>query len=910
MALIQNPIFSSSCAFCSMLIFLHHFILLYPIDSVAANAALGNETDMLALLKFKELISSDPRGVLRSWNDSTHFCDWPGISCAKRHQRTIALNLEGYDLRGTISPYIGNLSFLRFVNLINNSFHGEIPRQFGRLFRLQHLLLSENMLEGTIPVNLSYCSQLNNLSLSTNKLVGTIPSELGSLVKLEFLNLESNNFEGGIPPSLGNISSIRKFSVTYNYLEGTIPPELGRLKSLTFFGIAANNFSGTIPPSLYNMSSLLSFVATGNHLKGALPLEIGLTLPKLQIFLIGDNEFSGTIPASLSNASQLQMLDFNTNNFVGQVPPNLGHLQDIWLLGLGSNKLGNYSLDSLDFIGLLTNCSALRVFSFSDNNFRGILPKSVANLSTIVSDLYLGSNEISGFIPETLENLVNLAILAMEFNQFTGVIPTSFGRLQNLRILSLGWNSLSGKIPASPGNLTKIFDLELLNNNLEGRIPPGIANGQKFQFIDISNNTLSGSIPKEIFGVSPTLIHLNLSRNALSGSLPMEVGKLKNINELDLSENNLTGEIPEAIRGCESMELVDLHGNFFRGSLPFALASLRGLQYLDLSQNNFTGNILKDLEKLLFLSYLNLSFNHLEGEVPSKGVFRNTSAISIAGNTKLCGGVPKLQIPRCPDQEIKPRNTRDLKIIIIIVCTAGVFLLFLGFVTFSCWRRSKRRSSDEFLAIGLVSKVSYKSLYEATSGFSPAMLIGTGSFGSVYKGILDLEENPIAVKVLNLQKKGAEKGFLAECIVLRTIRHRNLVKVLTCCSSIDYNGNDFKALVFEFMSNGSLEKWLHLSTDEGNQSRGLNLIQRLNIAIDVACAIYYLHEDCSQSIIHCDLKPSNVLLDNEMVAHVSDFGLARLISNTNNFSDNKTNTTGIKGTVGYVAPGNNSHLFL
>ncbi|XP_024020484.1 probable LRR receptor-like serine/threonine-protein kinase At3g47570 [Morus notabilis] len=183
------------------------------------------------------------------------------------------------------------------------------------------------------------------------------------------------------------------------------------------------------------------------------------------------------------------------------------------------------------------------------------------------------------------------------------------------------------------------------------------------------------------------------------------------------------------------------------------------------------------------------------------------------------------------------------------------------------------------------------------------MLIGTCSFGFVYKGNLDHEENPIAVKVLNLQQKVADKSFVAECNALRNIRHRNLVKILTCCSSIDYNCNEFKALVFSYIPNGTLEKWLHLLTNGVNQSMDLDLIQRLNIAIDVACAIHYLHDDCEPPIIHCNLKPSNILFDNEMIAHVSDFGLARLISKPIGFSEEgQTSTIGIKGTVGYVAP--------
>ena len=122
---------------------------------------------------------------------------------------------------------------------------------------------------------------------------------------------------------------------------------------------------------------------------------------------------------------------------------------------------------------------------------------------------------------------------------------------------------------------------------------------------------------------------------------------------------------------------------------------------------------------------------------------------------------------------------------------------------------------------------------------------------------------------------------------------------------MDYKGNEFKALVFEFMESGSLEKWLHKENKDDSQSTSLTLLQRLNIVVDAASALHYLHHQCEQSIIHCDLKPSNVLLDKDMIAHVSDFGIARLLSSTKASTGKKSSTIGLMGTIGYTAPGNN-----
>jgi len=157
---------------------------------------------------------------------------------------------------------------------------------------------------------------------------------------------------------------------------------------------------------------------------------------------------------------------------------------------------------------------------------------------------------------------------------------------------------------------------------------------------------------------------------------------------------------------------------------------------------------------------------------------------------------------------------------------------------------------------------------------------------------------------LNLQQHGASQSFAAECETLRCVRHRNLAKILTVCSSVDFRGNDFKAVVFEFLPNGSLERWLHQSVEEDGEYKVLDLVQRLDISIDVASALEYLHQHKPLPIIHCDLKPSNILLDDDMVAHVGDFGLARFYHEDSNDTSEKSSAWArMRGTIGYAAPG-------
>jgi Leucine-rich repeat (LRR) protein len=175
-----------------VLLFSVHLLLFQPTISIVS--APTNETDRLALLKFKESVSHDPYNLLSSWNASSfHFCNWLGITCGRRHQRVTALDLHGCNLRGSISPYIGNLTFLRVVNLGNNNFYGEIPQEVGHLFRLQHLNFSINTLRGKIPTSVTNCLELRSMDMFSNELIGNIPKQLGPLQKLELMNLKRNN---------------------------------------------------------------------------------------------------------------------------------------------------------------------------------------------------------------------------------------------------------------------------------------------------------------------------------------------------------------------------------------------------------------------------------------------------------------------------------------------------------------------------------------------------------------------------------------------------------------------------------------------------------------------------------------------------------------------------------------------
>ena len=284
---------------------------------------------------------------------------------------------------------------------------------------------------------------------------------------------------------------------------------------------------------------------------------------------------------------------------------------------------------------------------------------------------------------------------------------------------------------------------------------------------------------------------------------------------------------------------------------------------------------------------------------------------SFEGNLGLCGGIYELHLPPCLPKSMEHNNRKLWLITKVIVPVVGIVICCtLVLISISLIKKTKGRSTTlaEFHFIDeTYPRVSYAELVQGTNGFGKDNLIGEGRYGSVYKCSLLLKNmmTTVAVKVFDLQQSGSSGSFIAECEALNKIRHRNLISAITCCSSSDSNQNDFKALVLEFMPNGNLHSWLHLDVNASPQRHGLTLMQRLNIAVDVADAIDYLHNNCQPPIIHCDLKPSNILLDQDLVAHVGDFGLAKIFPDSaSEQAINSKSTIGIRGTIGYVAPGN------
>ncbi|XP_070014504.1 receptor kinase-like protein Xa21 [Nicotiana sylvestris] len=698
--------------------------------------------------------------------------------------------------------------------------------------------------------------RLKVLDLRFNNFSGKLPVWFGLLHQLRILNLENNSFIGSIPSTISNISTLKALDLTFNSIEGNIPEGIGNLHNLNFLAIEYNQLTGSIPYSVFNISKIDVIAFTDNSLSGRLPNGLCNRLPILIGLDLSQNKFHGHMPTSLSNCSELRALYLSGNEFDGPIHSGIGSLSKLQELDIGDNH----------FTGIIPH---------------GSLPWEIGNL-TKMQLLYLNNNRFIGEIPKEIRNFVNLEEFDIGFNRFSGSLameifnssrmraqhekPSAFQvgdylcKLKHLDAIYLGQNQLSGSLPNCLGNVTSLREMQLGSNKLSSNIPASLWSLKDLVVLDLSSNNMGGSLPPEI-GKLKAATHMNLSMNQFSSGIPIEIGGLQNLVYLSLRHNKLQGSIPGSMR------------------------NMVGLEFLDLSHNNISGTIPKSLEKLQYLNYFNVSYNKLYGEIPSGGPFKNLSSQVFLFNEALCGST-RFSVPPCPTSS-KHRSNRNRMLVLFLLL--GIVLVFVPITFVLVWIRYKRgkraHQQADSLSLATRERISYYELLQATNALSESNLIGSGSFGSVYRGILK-SGTPIAVKVFNLQLEVAFMSFDTECEVLRNLRHRNLTKVITSCSNLD-----FKALVLEYMPNGSLDKWLY------SHNYFLDIMQRLNIMMDVACALEYLHHECLSPVIHCDMKPSNILLDENMVAHLSDFGISKLLGEDE--SDLYTKTL---ATFGYITP--------
>lgn len=257
------------------------------------------------------------------------------------------------------------------------------------------------------------------------------------------------------------------------------------------------------------------------------------------------------------------------------------------------------------------------------------------------------------------------------------------------------------------------------------------------------------------------------------------------------------------------------------------------------------------------------------------------------GMNRPAPAIDTSKLPKLPRVGPKPQS----KILEIILPVATAALVSIAIIVIFELKRRRQMYAEvckDWEAEFGPHRFAYKELHHATKGFNQRNLLGTGGFGKVYRGVLPISKLEVAVKKISHESRQGMKEFVAEVVSIGRLRHRNLVRLLGYCRR-----KDELLLVYDYMSNGSLDKYLHW--DERKTT--LDWATRSHIIQDVACGLQYLHEKWEKVVIHRDIKASNVLLDSNMNGRLGDFGLARLYDHGTDLQ-----TTHVVGTLGYLAP--------
>jgi Leucine-rich repeat (LRR) protein len=857
------------------------------------------------------------------------------------------LDLEGNSVTGSVPVQFVGLRNLRVLNLGFNRIVGEIPSSLSNCVSLEILNLAGNNLNGTVP---GFVGGLRGVYLPFNRLTGQVPREIGeNCPKLEHLDLSANVLVGGIPRSLGNCDKLQSLLLYSNLLEEAIPAELGQLQKLQVLDVSRNTLSDQIPSELGKCSELSVLVLSNlfdphprvndtngepeqagpmnddfNYFQGTIPVEITM-LPKLRVLWAPRATLEGTFPSSWGACENLEMINLAQNFFTGEFPDGLSHCKKLHFLDISSNRLTGELVD-----GLPVPC--MTVFDVSGNALSGQIPKfyestcppvlssngSLPERGSGPSSLYLSffTSKAQAGYPQSLGEDGGLAVFHnFRQNNFTGTIqsmPIAAERLgkQTVYTFLAGENRLTGPFPGTLFEKCEVLDALIVNvsyNQIYGQIPAEFGTRCKsLKFFDASANRITGPIPPS-FRELVSLVALNLSWNLLHGLIPSNLSEIRDLKHLSLAGNNLTGFIPSSLGQLQYLEELDLSSNSLTGEIPKDLENLKHLTVLLLNNNNLSGQIPAGLAHVTTLSAFNVSFNNLSGSLPLNGNLMKCSSalgnpylrscpMSLASQSSDLQGTDSnsnSDTANPPSGGSRNSGFNSIEIASITSASAIVSVLLALIVLFFYTRKwnpkskvtgSVRKEVTVFTDIGVL--LSFDNVVRATANFNASNCIGNGGFGATYKaeispGIL------VAIKRLAVGRFQGVQQFHAEIKTLGRLRHPNLVTL------IGYHASETEMfLIYNYLPGGNLEKFIQERSTRAVDWRILH-----KIALDIARALAYLHDQCVPHVLHRDVKPSNILLDDDFNAYLSDFGLARLLGTSETHA-----TTGVAGTFGYVAP--------
>ncbi|KAJ3671547.1 hypothetical protein LUZ60_007626 [Juncus effusus] len=737
--------------------------------------------------------------------------------------------------------------------------------------RVTSIRLSSIGIKGQLPGDIQNLGELQELDLSYNPgLTGSLPSSIGNLVNLTNLILVGCSFSGEIPDEIGKLSNLVFLSLNQNKFTGNIPATIGNLKKLYWLDLANNRLTGTIPvsdgtnPGLDLLNATQHFHFGVNQLSGTIPSKLFNSNMTLIHLLFESNTLTGAIPSTLSLMKHLEVIRLDKNILTGPVP-NLSNLTNLAELHLDNNKL-NGSLPDL------TGLSSLSFVDMSNNSFDGSdVPPWFSTLSSLTS-LYLEFLKIEGELPQALFSNSPLQTLKLKENRFNGTLDIGTNYSNQLTLIDLTNNGI--KALTLGGGYSK--ELILVGN-------PVCVGGNNLQYyckLTSTNSTPTYSTPKKCQTLPPTCASdQTLSPNCkcsypYTGTLffrSPSFSDLGNDTYYTILEQRMKDKFLEYKQPVDSVSLQNIFidsnnylemslGVFPSNEMHFTQGDISGIGFI---LSNQTYKPPKQFGPYYFLGQQYASFNDVTA--PSK---KSSSLPIIIG--AAAGGA------------------------VLILILIGLLLFFIKRKktlrpeeksrSFSSW---DPKSSSSIPQLKGARMFTFDEIKKCTNNFCESNDIGIGGYGKVYRGTLGNGQLVAVKRAQDGSSQGANE-FRTEIELLSRVHHKNLVSLVGFCFE-----KGEQMLVYEYVANGTLKDSL-----SGNSGVYLDWRRRLRVAVGTAKGIAYLHELANPPIIHRDIKSSNVLLDDNLNAKVSDFGLSKPMGD-----DGKGYvSTQVKGTMGYLDP--------
>ncbi|KAL8506319.1 hypothetical protein ACS0TY_017257 [Phlomoides rotata] len=799
--------------------------------------------------------------------------DFSKDPCSGEGNWSVPITRKGIESSVTCACSFDQNSTCHVVNIAlkGQNYTGVVPPEFARLRHLTHLDLSRNYLNGSVPIQWATMS-LVDLSLMGNRLSGPFPRAINRIYSLVNLSLEGNQFSGHIPPEIGLLVNLQKFVLSSNAFTGDLPEGLAKLTSLIDFRISDNNFTGNIPDFISSWKQIEKLQMQGCSLKGPIPSSIS-ALTSLSDLRISDLTGGGSISPPLSDIKSMKVLTLRSCLIHGEIPEYIGHMK----------KLKNLDL--------------------SFNNLTGEIPASFDHLIKVYF-LYLTSNSLTGQVPNWILQRNKNADLS--YNNFTG-------------------SQSVNECPRGSVNLVESYSSAAIKSKSFNFVP---TEGYSLHIncggkeVSISNNT-TYEADLEARGASTYYVGKNWAFSSTGNFMDNDLDADNYIETSVSTLYNTTSPLSMLYRSARVSPLsltyyglCLLNGNY-TVNLHFA-----EILFTNDSSFNSLGKRIFDvyLQGKLVLKDFDIA---AEAGGPGRPIVKNFTAVVTSNTLKIhlywagrgTTGIPQrgsygpLISAISVDHNFKPPahhkkiNPRDVARVIV---GAVVFLtLVLGILRKKGYlggkstadkdiggksTTDKDTSDEELRGLDLQTGLfTLRQIRAATKNFDPANKIGEGGFGSVYKGLLS-DGTIIAVKQLSSKSKQGKGEFVNEIGIISTLQHPNLVKLHGCC----VEGNQLM-FIYEYMENNCVFRALF--GKDATQKLKLDWLARRKICLDIARGLTYLHEESRVQIVHRDIKTSNVLLDKDLNAKISDFGLAKL-----NEDDETHISTQIAGTIGYMAP--------